>query len=285
MLIRFIIILATILSVSEHSNAVKLEQQLRIVTSIKPLEIISRDLLGNLAEVSALVDGAEDPHHYSLTVSDRRKLSEADLVIWMGPRFDRYLERIISQHANISVGSLKADIGRDSEDMHLWLDPYAAMEIAEALHHELVSRYTFIKEDLDSRLVSLKQQYSGLHQTLIENLKPFREKSFVADHNAYYHLANSFGLIQQGVVQQHDDIPPSAKHMSQLSETIKQNPPACFLVSRQPLPLSDRRWAERWQLDAVYVDLLGASTQIRTYQGLMESVAASLERCFKLAEN
>jgi len=67
-----------------------------IVTSIKPLELIVKAVAGDDAKVSTLVPAGSSPHSYTMKPSQRRALEESDVIFWVGPEMETFLNRLLS---------------------------------------------------------------------------------------------------------------------------------------------------------------------------------------------
>jgi len=66
-----------------------------VVASIKPVHSLVAGVMGKLGTPHLLVSGADSPHTYAMRPSDAQALSEADLVFWIGPELETFLERPI----------------------------------------------------------------------------------------------------------------------------------------------------------------------------------------------
>lgn len=64
-----------------------------VVVSIKPLHSLVAGVMGDLGEPVLLVEGAGSPHSYSLRPSEARALEQAELVVWVGPGLESFLEK------------------------------------------------------------------------------------------------------------------------------------------------------------------------------------------------
>jgi len=67
-----------------------------IVTSIKPLELIVKAVAGDDANVSTLVPAGSSPHSYTMKPSQRRALEQSDVIFWVGPEMETFLNRLLS---------------------------------------------------------------------------------------------------------------------------------------------------------------------------------------------
>ncbi|UXS01384.1 zinc ABC transporter substrate-binding protein ZnuA [Agrobacterium tumefaciens] len=64
-----------------------------VVVSIKPVHSLVAAIMKGVGEPQLIVDGAASPHIYSLKPSNARTLEKADMVFWVGPGLEAYLEK------------------------------------------------------------------------------------------------------------------------------------------------------------------------------------------------
>jgi zinc transport system substrate-binding protein len=65
----------------------------QVVVSIKPIHSLVASIMKGVGEPSLVVEGAASPHTYTLKPSNARALENADLVFWMGPGLEAFLEK------------------------------------------------------------------------------------------------------------------------------------------------------------------------------------------------
>ncbi|MET3601924.1 zinc ABC transporter substrate-binding protein [Martelella mangrovi] len=81
-------------AVVSAAGAAMADDSLKVVTSIKPLYALTTALTaGTETETTLLVKGAASPHTYSMTPSEARALQNADVVFWIGPALEHFLEK------------------------------------------------------------------------------------------------------------------------------------------------------------------------------------------------
>jgi zinc transport system substrate-binding protein len=262
----------------------------RVLVSIKPLALIAQDLLGDLVPVETLLPPVADPHHYSLRVSDRRRIEEADLIVWMGPDIERFLvkplkpldksKKIVVANAEGSENTDKKTPHGETSDLHTWLNPEIAIAMSKSLAQHLGELYPDLKPSIDVRLVDRIAALTKLDQQLRQRLARYQGKAFLADHPAYDVLVETYGLIQVESVQKHDDLGLSARHLGYLNQVVTAQQPSCLLVRQGQQNKTLQAWSERWQLPLVSVDIMGSDPTITNYQSLLTTVAAAIEACF-----
>jgi ABC-type Zn uptake system ZnuABC Zn-binding protein ZnuA len=136
---------------------------LKVVTTTQDLASIAAAVGGKNATVSALIQGARDPHRLEAKPSFMSKVSNADLFIAVGLELEVGYEKPIltgSRNAKVAVGAAghvyaseysivlekpTGTVTRAMGDMHpygnphIWLDPYNARSIALKLGEKMAA--------------------------------------------------------------------------------------------------------------------------------------------------
>jgi zinc transport system substrate-binding protein len=71
------------------------DQPPRVVASVLPVGAIAAAVMDGVAEPTVLLEPGASPHAYSLRPSQAQALTEADLVLWVGPDLEGFLARPI----------------------------------------------------------------------------------------------------------------------------------------------------------------------------------------------
>ncbi len=85
----------------------------RVLTSIKPLQLIAAAVQDGVGTPDVLLASGASPHHYSLRPSDLRRVKEADLVYWIGPDLESFLPTVLDGRKGKSVAV------QDMQGLHL----------------------------------------------------------------------------------------------------------------------------------------------------------------------
>jgi zinc transport system substrate-binding protein len=242
--------------------------ELKVLTSITPIQLIASEILADVAQPEVLLPPGASPHQYSLRPSDVRKVKQADLIFWIGPELERFLEKTLSktdatvlsfleaeemhqeeaEHENKSehgsshqesednlLASSHQHDGHDhgGTDPHIWLDPMHALEMAEIIRDEA------IKAAPDKTLL-LEQNYAEFAAGLLEKdqlimaqLAPFNERGFVVFHDAYSRFVKRYNLKQLGAVTINPSRKAGARHLSELREAVIKSKAVCIFSEPQ----------------------------------------------------
>lgn len=71
-----------------------------VVVSIKPVHSLVAAIMQGVGDPQLIVDGAASPHTYNLRPSNARKLEKADVVFWVGPGLEAFLEKPLAALAS-----------------------------------------------------------------------------------------------------------------------------------------------------------------------------------------
>ena len=72
----------------------------QVVVSIKPIHSLVMNVMEGIAEPYLLLSGGESPHTYSLRPSQVRQLHQANLLIWIGPSIETFLDKTVATLSN-----------------------------------------------------------------------------------------------------------------------------------------------------------------------------------------
>jgi zinc transport system substrate-binding protein len=284
----------------------------RVVASIPPVHSLVAGVMDGIGTPELLVPATASAHTYSLRPSEARLLSQADLVFWIGPIYESFLEKpltSLSSGAKIvrladaprvtilparAGGPWAADAHDDhghkpspaatvDADGHVFLDPDNAKAIVNAAVDALATvdpanaaRYRINGDAVTTRL-------DGLDAELRSMLAPVRERPFIVFHDAYQYVEKRYGLNAVGAITVSPERQPGARRLQQLRRKITQLKAVCVFAEPQFEPTLVQTVVERTQARTGVLDPLGASVPPGrdAYFELMRAMARSLAGCLQ----
>lgn len=199
-------------------------QPLKVVSSIAPVNMLVTALIGPEVQAYTLLNANSDPHEFSLRLSDRTLLAQADLVIWLGPNFERFLVKALPQaSAQLELDQtpgLSWPAGRQGLDLHLWLNPSNAKLMAGAIAARLSEQLPTSKEQIQQRLVALNERIDTVNAQIQTRLKAVKQVPFGVGHDGYGHWVSYFGLNQVAALSVMPDQHLGAKHLAQVQQQL-----------------------------------------------------------------
>lgn len=216
----------------------------QVLASIRPLALIAQAVLGNSGRAQQLLPEGASAHDYQLRASDRIALSRADVVLWIGPAHEFFLQSALQNSpAHLITAQTLAGIrlhpqrrqsdGRSitgSVDAHLWLNARNAVLIAHALAQQLGAR-----DKAHAAQYQQNAQQFGLRMSaLINQQQPkfaaLKSRAFMAYHDAYQYTEPDFALHYRGSLSAHDSGTLSAQALQKTVQKIHTENIRCLLA-------------------------------------------------------
>ena len=189
-----------------------------VVASIWPLADLTRQIVGEAAEVECLVPAGRSPHGYEPTVNNAEAVAKAKLIVTVGLHFDDWAERAARASGRDeppllvfadAVGVEGEEAEQEHEDEHehehehehgavnphLWLDPVLARQFVGQLGQRLAELLPDAREEIERNAASLTAELAALDGDYREALSPHAGGKIVTFHNAFDRLAERYGLV------------------------------------------------------------------------------------------
>lgn len=268
----------------------------QIIASIKPLALITQEVVGDNAHIETLLPITASPHDYPLKMSDHRRLRAADLVLWIGPELESFLARTLAniprknimaiyglpglfwpQENSIADGHQHANHPHIGGDPHLWLDPRNAQVIAHALAARLALLDPPSAKTYQANADRFVMQLQQLDQHLSQQLAPIKKKGFAVYHEGYSHFVGRYGLHQVGYVTYAPERRPGARHLRELQAVLKQEGKCLFVEPYYDVE-SIEVMATSIGLRIGVLDPIG-DQQVSSYRVLLQQLGNSFLTC------
>ncbi|BFM10005.1 zinc ABC transporter substrate-binding protein ZnuA [Simiduia litorea] len=275
-------------------------QAAKLVVSIEPLAMLVEPLLGPNDSLHVLLKPNTSPHHYSLKASDMRALQQADLILWVGPDLEQFLQKpLATAPASLQLDQLlnltwptvpgQADSlhahAHITRDPHLWLNPDNAAIVAAAVAQRLAAIAGADGAAVQARLAVMMTRLAAIGAELEIMLGDLRGVQFMVYHQAYGHWNQRFGLSQLSAVSLTPEQKPGARHIYQLKAQAKQA--QCLVAEAFYDNQSTQQLAKELGLPLVLLDPLGtnvASGEHR-YETLLRNLALDMKSCLNHPAN
>lgn len=250
----------------------------RVVASIGPVHSLAAAVMGDLGEPGQIVRGYGSPHAYQMRPSDAASLHDADLVLWIGPSLETFLQRplaalgketrvvALSELPQLHLLGHRGDDAHDGgetghHDPHIWLSPTNAKVMARAIAGELRQLDPENAGTYETNLDRLTRRIDAMEDRIASRLAPVRTVPFVVFHDAFRYFEESFELVSVGSVTLSPDRMPSARRIEELRETIARSGARC--IFREP------------QFESALVQVLIDDTGARA--GVLDTLGTSVD--------
>jgi len=279
-------------------NIVYADKSGPIVVTIKPLYSLVAHLTDSIEKPVLLMQQMQSPHHYTMRPSERRLLSDARIVIWIGPQMETYLSKVIKQQETISISAMQAKgiklLDRrtktsqrhaaehaepDNLDPHIWLSPENAIAISKHISRQLsindpenTGKYQDNLRKLTEKITQLSDE---IKTSLYDNKQPY-----ITYHDAFQYFENEYGLNHIDSISFDEETGVSLKHMRHIKASIEKNDIQC-LVYQPPEPDIITTLTDKTTIKAVALDPLGQdiSDNKEAWFEIMENIAVNFKDC------
>jgi len=273
--------------------------EVRVLTSIKPLQLIASAVQDGLGSPDVLLPPWASPHAYALRPSEVRKVAEADLFYWIGPNLENFLPRVLTARdkpsvavqrlAGLELRLFPRDPASDTDanhrpgmvDAHLWLLPANAKVIAEQMAADLAALDPANAARYQANLANFSQRLQALDKRLSNELRAAANKPFFVFHRAFDYFEAAYGIKHAGVFSIALEVTPGARQVAAMRERLQQAGPGCVFYEPPMRPRLAETLIAGLPLRLEPLDSLGNGITVspRGYEALMEKLSQDLCHC------
>ena len=285
-----------------------------VVASLKPLGFIASAIADGVTDTEVLLPDGASEHDYSLRPSDVKRLQGADLVVWIGPEMEAFMEKSVKNipnakqvtiaqlndvkpllmkgaddddddHGHNDAGSEKSDEHHHHGDynMHLWLSPEIARASAVAIHEKLVELMPQSRAKLDANLKDFEAQLASTEKQVGNELAPLKGKGYFVFHDAYGYFEKQFGLTPLGHFTVNPEIQPGAQRLHEIRTQLVEQKATCVFAEPQFRPAVVESVARGTSVRMGTLDPLGTNIKLgkTSYSEFLSQLANQYASCLK----
>ncbi len=289
-----------------------------VVASLKPLGFIASAIADGVTETQVLLPDGASEHDYSLRPSDAKRLQNADLVVWIGPEMEAFMDKStqsISANKKVTIAQLDGvkpllmkgadddgDEGAEEGDhdhahgekgdahhhhgeynMHLWLSPEIARLSAVAIHDKLVELMPQSRARLDANLKDFEANLAATDKQVANELAPVKGKGYFVFHDAYGYYEKHYGLTPLGHFTVNPEIQPGAQRLHQIRTQLVEQKATCVFAEPQFRPAVVESVARGTNVRMGTLDPLGTNIQLskESYPAFLTQLATQYASCLK----
>lgn len=190
-----------------------------VIASFYPIAWAAQQVGGQRVGVTNLTPAGAEPHDLELTPDQIDEVLDAKAVFELGRGFQPAVEQAAAQRDGATVQLLPPG----AKDPHVWLDPVRMATIVRTVQRELT------KADPKGRAVYARNaarvltELDALDTRFQDGLAHCERDVIVTAHEAFGHLAQRYGLRQEGVAGLSPDAEPDAQRIGQLTDLVKRD--------------------------------------------------------------
>jgi len=285
-----------------------------VVTSMKPLGFIASAIADGVTETQVLLPDGASEHDYSLRPSDAKRLQNADLVVWIGPEMEAFMDKStqsIASNKKVTIAELAGVKpllmkGADDDDddhghehaagensdgdhhhgvynMHLWLSPEIARLSAVAIHDKLLELMPQSRAKLDANLKEFEAKLASTDKQVSNELAPLKGKGYFVFHDAYGYFEKHYGLTSLGHFTVNPEIQPGAQRLHEIRTQLVEQKATCVFAEPQFRPAVIEAVARGTSVRMGALDPLGTGIKLgkESYPQFLDQLAKQYSSCLK----
>ena len=287
---------------------------INVVTSIKPVHSLVSGVMEGVATPDLIIDTGGSPHTYSLKPSQARQLQNADIVFWISPKLEAFLEKPIESIATNALvlqlletdGVIKVSFREggafdahdhddddhdehdehdehheDETDPHLWLDPLNAAILVDHIADVLSDSDPDNKQTYEANADAMLTKLDQLVDDVTTELKPVQDRGYIVFHDAYQYFERRFNVSAIGSITVSPEVLPGADRIRELQEKVASLDASCVFSEPQFEPRLVSTITENTNTRTGVLDPLGSSIENGPdqYFQLIRDMSSSLKEC------
>jgi zinc/manganese transport system substrate-binding protein len=220
-------------------------KKIRVVTTIPDLADMTRQIGGDLVDVTSLATGVEDIHAVPMKPSFAVLLNRADVVVLMGleaehaflpalleasrnPRIRRDQPGYIDASIYVRVLEAPTRIDRSLGDQHpmgnphINLDPVRAKSMVRAIAEGLSRNFPEHASTFEKNATAYTKELDAAIARWQQEAAPLKGKKLVSYHPDLIYFAERFGMENFGTIELRPGVDPTPAHIADLIERMRQ---------------------------------------------------------------
>lgn len=187
-------------------------KKLSIVCTTGMLSDAVSNIVGDQAEVSALMGPGVDPHLYKASQGDLKLLSNSDVIVYnglhlegkMGEIFEKLKNRktiIIASDAVPKEELINTTAFQGAYDPHLWFDVATWSKVVDYLGRELSTINQLSKEKISSNSNQYQTQLEKLHHWVAKEIQKIDpdKRVLITAHDAFGYFGRAYDIEVRGL--------------------------------------------------------------------------------------
>jgi zinc transport system substrate-binding protein len=279
-----------------------------VLASTRPIHSIVSTVMSGIGTPELLISGSASPHAYALKPSDARKLENAQIIFWVGPELETFLEnplRTLAPSAHIyALGNTPGLIilpvreggvweahGDDQQqasahdgnamDPHFWLDPRNGAAMAAAIAEILAQDDPGRAEQYRDNAGGFATRMTELDAELLQRLLPARTQDYIVFHDAYQYFETRYGLSPIGSVTVAAGRPAGTRRIIEIRNRIRSAQVKCVFSPPQFPPrliatLTEGADTQSAEFDDLGIDITAGAG---LYEALLVRMADNFLAC------
>lgn len=281
----------------------------KVAVSIYPIYDLVKQVAGQDAEVSLLLQPGKNEHTFDPTPKDVEEVSKSQIGVMVGLGLDPWMEKLMKdaapkarvlkvgdrvpsrtidieaigeEEAHAAHGGKDDDDDHDHEkgqiDPHVWLDPQNARLIVRAFAEEIAKIDAAHANDYRARADVLDKELEALDKELEGRAKALPKKGFVTFHGSFGYFAKHYGLTVLAVIEPFPGSTPTGAYVQKVLGVVKEKRIPALYSEPQLDPRPAKVLSDEAKIPLGVLDPVGGGPQTDGYAKMLRYDMAELEK-------
>ena len=274
-----------------NTHAADTDERLNVAASIRPVHSIVAGIMQGVGLPALIVKHSQSPHHANLKPSQASILAKADMIFWIGPELETFLQKPVHSTAGQAetfrlskiAGLQLSLLPHGKPDPHIWLSVENANAIAKFAANKLIEADPSSAKIYRENLAQFQLNMSILQSDLETILESQKNLHFLIYHDALRYLEHKFQFHTQAINIGSEEITASARQIVTIGKLMQSQNFQCLLVEPNLNASAIISLANDNNIPIAVLDPLGSElpTGPNLYGQLMRNLATTIANCSK----
>jgi len=235
----FSILLIAAVGCGNQEDTQPKSNKLKVVTTFYPMYDFTKNVAGDKAEITMLLEAGTDTHGYEPSAKEVTAISDADVFIYNSEEMEVWVPSVLDSidtentvvvNASEGISLLESTEDPDEHeaeehevDPHIWLDPVRAQEEVSNIKEGLIAADPENKEMYETNAIDYNEKLQALDQEFEIAFSDATKRTFVTQHAAFAYLADRYNLEQVSIAGISTEQEPSPAKLAELQDYVKEN--------------------------------------------------------------
>lgn len=186
--------------------------RMQVATTTGILEDAVKNIIGDAADVQAIMGSGVDPHLYKATQGDLQRLTDADVIVYNGlhlegkmgevlEKLDRFKTIVAGAESIPAHQLLSSEQYQNSHDPHVWFDVKLWQQVVQHISLELQQKDTanaeVYRRNTENYIAKLNQLDAWVKQEI--GSIPQQQRILITAHDAFGYFGNAYNIQVRGL--------------------------------------------------------------------------------------
>jgi zinc/manganese transport system substrate-binding protein len=213
---------ATLLAVLCIAASSAHAERIKVLTTFSPMFSLTKNVTGDVADISMLLPPSAEPHDFALRPSDLKRIAEADVIVRNGLGLESWLDRALQTAAKKSAAIIDAGEGLEvGGDAHVWLDPQLAIRQVARIRDGIAALDPAHSDTYAKNAANYIRRLDALDREISAVTSGITDKKIVSFHQSLHYFAARYKFEVVAVIETFPGQDPTPRYIRNLRQLVQ----------------------------------------------------------------